>query len=328
MPDDIVTRRATRDDIPSILELARRALGWNDDDARFLEWKHFENAFGESPMWVAEASDGVIAGFRTLLRWELITPGGEILRAVRAVDTATDPAFQGRGIFTTLTLAAIDELRDEGVDLVFNTPNEKSRPGYLKMGWTEVGQLPTEVRPNHWRFPLAVARARQAATRDALPTDVGDPAPAALADAGALETLLATVPRAAGLATRRTPEYLAWRYGNPDLGYRVVSDGSTERGIAVFRLRRRGGAVEAVVGDVLVPADSKAGERRLVRKIAAANADYLLRLGSTATGGAIPRGGFFRLPRTGPILTCRPLDDAPAPPLSDWALTMGDVELL
>ena len=96
----------------------------------------------------------------------------------------------------------------------------------------------------------------------------------------------------------------------------------------VFRLRRRGDAVEAVVGDVLVPADDPARARRLVRKIAAAKADYLLRLGSTRAGGTLPRGGFLRLPRTGPILTCRPLDDAPAPPLAAWALTMGDVELL
>ena len=33
-----------------------------------------------------------------------------------------------------------------------------------------------------------------------------------------------------GLSTRRTPEYLAWRYGNPDLGYRVVRDGSDRAG--------------------------------------------------------------------------------------------------
>ena len=327
MSDALVTRRASRADVPGVLELARRALGWNDDDARFLEWKHFQNAFGESPMWVAE-SGGAIVGFRTFLRWELITPSGRVLRAVRAVDTATDPAFQGRGIFTTLTLAAIDELRDEGIDLVFNTPNEKSRPGYLKMGWSEVGRLPTEVRPNHWRFPFAVAGARQAAARDAVPTDVGDPASTALTATGALTTLLASLSPARGLSTRRTPEYLAWRYGNPDLGYRVVRDGSTEQGIAVFRLRRRGDAVEAVVGDVLVPADDPARARRLVRKIAAAKADYLLRLGSTRAGGTLPRGGFLRLPRTGPILTCRPLDDAPAPPLAAWALTMGDVELL
>ena len=74
-----------------------------------------------------------------------------MLRAVRAVDTATDPDYQGRGLFTRLTLQAIDELRAEGVDFVFNTPNDQSRPGYLKMGWQVVGTLPTHVRPTRWR---------------------------------------------------------------------------------------------------------------------------------------------------------------------------------
>ncbi|MDH5380092.1 MAG: hypothetical protein OEW75_04520, partial [Cyclobacteriaceae bacterium] len=30
---------------------------------------------------------------------------------------------------------------------IFNTPNEKSRPGYLKMGWVDAGRLPVYFRP-------------------------------------------------------------------------------------------------------------------------------------------------------------------------------------
>jgi GNAT superfamily N-acetyltransferase len=140
---DLTIRRASRADLPEILTLAQRSLGWLGDDAdtRFFAWKHFENPFGESPMWVAEA-DGRLAGFRTFLRWDLCTPTGQVRHAVRAVDTATDPDFQGRGIFTRLTLAALDELRAEGVDFVFNTPNDQSRPGYLKMGWHLVARPP------------------------------------------------------------------------------------------------------------------------------------------------------------------------------------------
>ncbi len=42
-------------------------------------WKHFENPFGRSLMLVAEA-DGVIAGFRAFMRWQLEVPGGGTLR--------------------------------------------------------------------------------------------------------------------------------------------------------------------------------------------------------------------------------------------------------
>jgi hypothetical protein len=41
----------------------------------------------------------------------------------------------------------------------------------------------------------------------------------------------------------------------------------------------------------------------------------------------VARDGFFRLPRVGPVLACRPLDDSPAPDLARWALNLGDVEL-
>jgi GNAT superfamily N-acetyltransferase len=318
-------RRASRADLAAILEVARRALGWSDGDASFLRWKHFENPFGESPMWVAEV-DGSVIGFRAFLRWELVARDGRIVRAVRAVDTATDPAFQGRGIFTRLTLAAIDELRDEGIELVFNTPNDKSRPGYLKMGWQVVGRLPAAVRPNTWRFPIAVARARVPASRDAVPTDVGQPGAVALTDRHGLTTLLASTPWRPGLGTARTPEYLAWRYGNPALGYRVVGSDATETGIAVFRLRRRGAAVEAVVGDVFVPEGTST--RRVLREVATSRADYLLHLGGTRHVEVATRAGFVQLPRTGPILTCRMLDGSRGPALREWALTMGDVELL
>ena len=124
--------------------------------------------------------------------------------AVRAVDTATDPEFQGRGIFTRLTLEALDELAADGVDFVFNTPNARSRPGYLKMGWQVVGRLAAAVRPTRWRFVTVVGTARRPAGRGFVASSVGVPAGEALADRGIVDRLLADVVAAAGLATRRS----------------------------------------------------------------------------------------------------------------------------
>jgi GNAT superfamily N-acetyltransferase len=332
VPDDLIVRRAGRADFPGVLELARRALGWTDDDASFLEWKHLENPLGSSPMWVAldpSHADRVV-GFRTFLRWAFTGPDGATVTAARAVDTATDPSYQGRGVFTRLTLDAIAQLPGEGVDLVFNTPNAKSLPGYLKMGWQEVGRLPVAVRPTSVRFPAVVATARTAAGRHALPSTAGD-APADVFATSAtrteLDALLAgSRPATDGLATRRTPELLAWRYGLPRLGYRVVlaDDARPGAGLAVFRRRPRGRAVEGVLCDVLVPEGDASTARHLVRRVAhLADADYLIRLDRHT----VTRDGFVRLPRVGPMLACRPLDASPVPPLAAWALTMGDVEL-
>ena len=131
MSDDGLTiRRAEPGDRKGILALLAASLGRDGSDPRYEQlyaWKHEQNAFGRSPAWVA--CDGErLAGVRILMPWEF-RRGAVTVRAVRAVDTATHPDYQGRGIFTRLTLHAIDELREEGVDFVFNTPNDQSRPG-------------------------------------------------------------------------------------------------------------------------------------------------------------------------------------------------------
>src|SRR5699024_2674537 len=128
--------------------LARETLGWGDDDRhrQLFRWKHDENEFGPSPRWVAVAGDRVV-GFRTMMRWRFRHPSHRPLTAVRAVDTATAPDFQGRGIFRSLTMTAIEQLQEQHVDFVFNTPNDQSLPGYLKMGWTELGRPPVAVAP-------------------------------------------------------------------------------------------------------------------------------------------------------------------------------------
>ncbi len=132
-------REATAQDAPSVVELLATAMGRpaTGQFRRLLQWKHEENPFGRSLQWVM-IEGGDIVGYRAFMRWEFVGLG-RTWRAVRAVDTATHPDHQGRGIFKALTLHALDVARDDGVDFVFNTPNEQSRPGYLKMGWQVVG---------------------------------------------------------------------------------------------------------------------------------------------------------------------------------------------
>jgi hypothetical protein len=137
--------------------------------------------------------------------------------------------------------------------------------------------------------------------------------------------LLSSQPAARGLRTVRSPEYLSWRYGFEVLGYRALVAGeSAERGAVIFRVRRRGAAREVVLDEVLVPDGDRRLATALVTTLArSTDADYIIRVERRA----LPRGGFFRLPRQGPILTWRAVCDAHMPALADWDLTMGDVEL-
>ena len=244
-------------------------------------------------MWVACVGERVV-GFRTFLRWEFARVRRHAIAAVRAVDTATDPEFQGRGIFTRLTLHGITELQDEGVGIIFNTPNSKSLPGYLKMGWKVIGRPGVCVMPTRVQSVVSMMGARTAASRNPIEMRVGETPDAVFSDVEGVARLFHRLPSHKGLATVRTADYLRWRYGFEQLRYRVVLAGSSpEDGLAVFHLRRRGRAIEATVCDVLVPEGSPGMEHRLMREIARlTHADYLLRIDRR-------RGmrGFVPLPR-------------------------------
>lgn len=325
-PSEITARRAGDADRAAILDLLADSLGWERDErfAEFFDWKHVRNPNGASPAWVAVEHETVV-GFRTFLRWQFEHPDGRTRRAVRAVDTATSPAHQGRGIFRRLTLTAVDELTADGIDFVFNTPNRDSRPGYLRMGWSTVGRVPIVARVAGLASARRLRTSRVPAALWPVATDAGAVASDVLADPR-LHDLLAAVGPPARLRTAKTPEYLRWRYGLGTLGYRAIAlDDDPAAGVAIFRVRRRGDATEAGVSDVIVPYGAPSSRRRLLRLVARqTGADYAIRVGRP-----MPRAGYVPFPRQGPILTWRPLaDPAPAPQLRDLDLSLGDVELL
>jgi hypothetical protein len=325
--NDIVIRLATTDDVPAVLSLLRVSMQ-RDDDERFealFRWKHLENVFGASPVWIACAANDVVA-IRPFLKWEFecCDRGRTIVRrAVRAVDTATHPDFQGRGLFTTLTLAGLEHLRRDGTEFVFNTPNSQSRPGYLKMGWHDIGRAKVGVRPTSWRGARMMRRGAVAAEHWSLPTRAGLDAAAMLDDARPIEALLEARRPGAELRTRLTMSFLRWRYGGNVIPYRAVVLGSDpSEGVAFVRVRRRGSAREAALALALVPSTERAAARRLHRAVVRTlrdDADYVL-----AVGGVRP---FVPVPHLGPWVTSRPLAAEAPMRVGELALSLGDVEL-
>jgi GNAT superfamily N-acetyltransferase len=304
---DILIREAGDDDIDEIIAVCGAALGWDraKPNADLFRWKHLDNPFGRSRIWVAE-DDGRIVGVRPLMRWRFAR-GDERFEAVRAVDTATLPEAQGKGIFSKLTRHAVEVLTDEGMDFVFNTPNDKSRPGYLQLGWVEAGRPRVATRLSGFRAATKVARARQAAEKWSTPTDVGLPV-------DQLTPHLSDAP-ADQLSTDRSPEYLKWRYGFGPLNYRafVAPDGT-----GIFRLRRRGPAVECTVCELL----AEDGRQTLKTLAGAVDADYLL----VATGDW-QADRLIPLPGQGPIVTTRDLATSGPASVEAFDFSLGDLEL-
>lgn len=314
MSDVIVTRLMTRDDVEPVLELMRASLGEPPLLARTAElfsWKHFDNPFGSSIAIVAE-SGGRLAGLRAFMRWDMITPERETIRCVRAVDTATHPDFQRRGIFRRLTEEAIEEARDQGVDLIFNTPNDKSGPGYLKMGWVEVGKIGALVRPKRGLLSRP---------------DVSPDLESLLADATPASPPFAPDRAPNGLRTPRSTEYLSWRYSQHPTAryYRVDQEGS----VAIVRPNVRAGRTELLIADVFGP-DPALVIRKSVKMARSAYVGTWFS-DTSPERAASRRSGLIQVPGTYPLtLMARPLRDLgpDVTSMASWDLALGDLELL
>lgn len=139
-------RPADPKDKSAIIDLLKKSLGESTipKSEALWNWKHEQNPFGPSYILLAEENN-MLVGLRAFMQWEWQWKG-KIYKAIRAVDTATHPDYQGKGIFKKLTLQQIEICRQQGISFVFNTPNNQSKPGYLKMGWIEQGKLPLKFK--------------------------------------------------------------------------------------------------------------------------------------------------------------------------------------
>lgn len=317
-------------DVPQeeVLALLRTVLGdgpTGSRDGAFWNWKHRASPFGPSPGLVAVDGSTLVA-VRVFLRWRW-QAAGRTVEGVRAVDTATHPSWRRRGLFRRLTLDLAERCRKEGTHLVFNTPNRHSRPGYLAMGWHDLGRVPVRLRP--------VALRRRRGRFADLPS-VGE----LLAADGVAARLAAgadAVPAAdERLRTARTSRYLRWRYSDvPVIDYRALWDvGDDGFAALVVRRRRRNGLSEGTVAEILV--QGPGGERRgaaLLRRVAALSGLHYLAAAAPedSAGGRCLAAAGFRLPALpGPHFTVRPLAAAPAGrplELAGWNLSIGELEL-
>ncbi len=337
--------------IPAVLDLTRTTLG--DSGAvrkteEFWHWKHEQNPFGSSyGLYAWDETAAQMAGLRVLMRWRFADAAGNQFRGARAVDTATHPNYQRQGIFSTLTKRAVQDLTQEGTDLIFNTPNTKSMPGYLKMGWQLVAKWPLYICPLQ---PVRMAARRLgiiSTTQEVTFANFFRPAvmPWSVFAERYGDQAAALIPqwearrRRVGLRTVRDWDYLQWRYGqHPHIEYGVYALGDTEQpsklaGFAILRPNLRNKWQEVVLAEMFLgEPDSKESSRFLRLLAKEVKSDYLIAhfgLG-TVEQAMLRRSGYWAAPGQGISFTVRPLQEENtayfAQP-SAWDLSLGDLEI-
>ena len=266
-------------------------------------------------------------------------------QAIRAVDTATHPGYQRKGIFTKLTTAVLDYAQKDEIAFVFNTPNQQSLPGYLKMGWHKVGVLPMYMKVLN-TVGMFTGSLKSALTNKHNAADVSSVIGHTLPEAGAwldenqaqINLLIESdeLMRGRGFTTARSFDFLRWRYGkHPYVKYHVVSDtvNGELQGVVFCRANSRKGLREIMINDLLMRTPDREAVKNLINTLIwSVKADYLIaHFGAGSEHLTLLRQcGFHALPGQGMAFTVRDLGRPVTPDpfvLDNWSLCLGDLEI-
>ena len=204
---------------------------------KFWNWKHNENPFGKSKIILAFDGE-LLVGVRAFMYWQF-SNATETIKCVRAVDTAVHPSYQGKGIFSKLTMAALNDCKSDNIKLVFNTPNKISKIGYLKLGWIEIGKLSLRLS-----IPINLPRVYNENLLCEL-----------LADYEICKTKELNVNTYTNkFSTPLSFDYLNWRYTNCPID-RYYSISKANQFTVIFRIKKVKSFIEMRLCEVLIKKD-------------------------------------------------------------------------
>ncbi|MES2628654.1 MAG: GNAT family N-acetyltransferase [Bacteroidota bacterium] len=110
----------------------------------FLKWQYAENPLGNVVGTDAFFEGRLVAHHATIPAQYSI--GGVSHRSLIALNNATDPAHQGKGLFTRLGNATFERARELGYTFVITSTNANSTPGYLsKFGFSKLTALDVRI---------------------------------------------------------------------------------------------------------------------------------------------------------------------------------------
>ncbi|MCG9970419.1 GNAT family N-acetyltransferase [Christiangramia crocea] len=314
----MIIREASSKDIPEIVKVLKASLGENDLPLSEEIWnfKHDVNPFGTSLVLVAE-EDKKIVGVRAFMRWEW-KKEKLVYRALRAVDTATHPEYQGRGIFKKLTLKAVEVAKDQGYNFIFNTPNDQSRPGYLKIGWQIAGNVNVALKPS---FSSFLSKGNHSGNYEIN-----------IHSEESINKLCSNwndkMEGESRLFTPKSREFLCWRYErNPLQKYEVLA---TEDFYIASYIKKRRKIREFRVSECIYRKDKvvSSGLNKAIKKLARKLGAHMISFAPDILPlkGLMLKGGY------GPILTVRELNLKESEysrllEIENWNNSIGDLEL-
>ena len=318
---ELIIRESKREDIEAIISLQKQSLGEGliPRSKAFWHWKHEMNPFGSSPVLLAWDNDQLV-GLRAFMNWQWNFEG-QTFRALRAVDTATRPDWQGKGLFKKLTLSLLEKEKLNGKAFVFNTPNKQSLPGYLKMGWRWFVKPDLNIRFGSLKGFLNPSSSAQAAPQEWNLNQF---------DWKVLDAWLINQTNS-GIYTPKNSDYLKWRYRDiPEFNYFGAFTEKNGGALIIARIKITANLPELRITE-LKGANTSYIKSTVSNMIKFYSPAFISCMASFSKAMPFPlkNTGFVQFSNLGPKVVLRKINALPEPLLikDNWKWTTGDMEL-
>ena len=132
-------------------ELEQYALCFQNNgterDLENLKWLHQQNVARTNLIYNALDEIKTTASIYTALPANALIESKKI-RALQSIDTLTDKAHRGKGLFILLAKKLYEDAAEQGFAFVYGFPNENSAPGFFKkLDWLSFGEVPFLIKP-------------------------------------------------------------------------------------------------------------------------------------------------------------------------------------
>jgi GNAT superfamily N-acetyltransferase len=281
-----------------------------------FQWQYFDNPVGklivDFSIDEAQAPDRVAAVYAVApVRVRVF---GRLGVAAQSLDTITDSAYRGRGLFVSLAEGVYRRCDREGLAFVYGFPNGSSVHGfYTRLGWTSLDPVPFLVRPLRVGYPLnRLGLARVGAALSAVPVPLTPPRLRTHQEIRVIDGfdeevtgLWKRFSRLVNVAVERDATYLNWRYVKKP-GDRYLKLALLERGqlvaLAILTVKEKhGGRIGYLMELLHEPGEPDAGlqvARAALSEMGREGADLALAwcLPHAPNRSCYRRAGFLPLP--------------------------------
>lgn len=340
-------------DKKAVREVLEMAYGARVDPEPVYDWWSM-GYLPDSTGYMVADSDGRVVGAQPMDLFAYVDGTTEMLGGL-LTGVAVHPNFGRKGIFTALVAACEAEAWRRGAAFVTTMPNDLSRPGFLKMGYVDLGQrrlLVRLLRPGALgaiHIPLLGYLAGGCA--GAVQSLVARPAPMSgvtvrevSGPADSWTRLFERNPvQHPGLWLKRNARWLEWRYAQmPFRRYRYFEAHTPESGCAgalITTQEVRASTTIAYVMEMAVERDSVVGPL-LHGAFTALESDGVHAIAAVVSSATLARSlraaGFVEIPAWAPIKrfysVVRFNPELPVPAhwqrIDGWQQTLGDWDSL